>query len=88
MDLDSVVLGGLQPDEALSLLSMRLGKDDVNQNLPIDQELVKRLGYHPLAIQLASAQLDISKKNWERLLLLLRRSEARNRKIMMPVFIL
>ncbi|MGB0387573.1 MAG: NB-ARC domain-containing protein, partial [Ardenticatenaceae bacterium] len=64
LHLTAYTLNQLQPDEALALLAKRRGEPLSEAELPWAEELVERLGYHPLAIELAAAQLSLPGRDW------------------------
>ena len=78
LDLDKFTLHVLKPREALELLARHRGRavDDAERKLA--EELVKRLGYHALAVKLAGSQLRQPGRDWDTLLLPLRHQQGKS----------
>ena len=76
LDLTVYTINQLQPDEALALLAKRRKLPLSEAELPLAEELVQRLGYHPLAVELAAAQLSLPGRDWHTFLTPLRQQQG------------
>ncbi|MGB0384537.1 MAG: tetratricopeptide repeat protein [Ardenticatenaceae bacterium] len=76
LHLTGYTLNQLQPDEALALLAKRRNEPLSEAELPWAEELVQRLGYHPLAVELAAAQLSLPGRDWHTFLSPLRQEQG------------
>lgn len=75
LELLPLQLDVLQPDEAVALFSARCGRTLSDADTEQARELAARLGYHPLAVQLAAAQFSLPGRSWSTLLEPLRRRQ-------------
>lgn len=76
LHLKGYTINQLQPDEALALLAKRRKQPLSEAKLPLAEELVQRLGYHPLAVELAAAQLSLPGRDWYTFLTPLRQQQG------------
>jgi tetratricopeptide (TPR) repeat protein len=76
LECEPLRLDTLTEEEALALLAKRLGRALNESEQAAAQELVQRVGYHPLAVQLAGAQLRLPGRSWESILAPLRAQQG------------